>query len=160
MRRIPIIFYLTALIVIIADQLTKIWIRSALRIGETAWEWSIFSIIRIPPNTGAAFGMFRNYQYVLAAFSAISAAAIMIGAVYLWRRFPQYYTRTAQYILGLVLGGTVGNLIDRLQPGLGGVTDFITVSIWPSFNIADSSIVVGILIFVYYLFRLNKEGKI
>lgn len=160
MRRIPIIFYATAFLVIIADQLTKIWIRSVLYIGETLWEWGIFSIIRIPPNTGAAFGIFHNYQYVLAAFSAVSAIAIIIGAVYFWRRYPPLYTRTTQLILGLVLGGTLGNLIDRLQPKLGGVTDFITVSIWPSFNIADASIVVGIIVFVYYLLRLMREGKI
>jgi signal peptidase II len=160
MRLRPIIFYATALLVIILDQLTKFWIRSALAIGETLWEWSIFSIVRIPPNTGAAFGIFRNYQYVLAAFSAISATAIIIGAAYIWKRYPPLYTRLTQFILGLVLGGTVGNLIDRLQPKLGGVTDFVTISIWPSFNIADASIVCGILVFVYYLLRLMKEGKI
>jgi signal peptidase II len=160
MRRNPIIFYATAFLVIIADQLTKIWIRSVVEIGETLWEWGIFSVIRIPPNTGAAFGMFRSYPLVLAAFSAVSAVAIVIGAAYLWRRYPQLYNRTTQLMLGLVLGGTLGNLIDRLQPKLGGVTDFITVSIWPSFNIADASIVVGILLFVYYLLRLMREGKI
>jgi signal peptidase II len=160
MKRIPILFYATAIVIVISDQITKFWIRSTLAIGEMLWQWSIFSIIRIPPNTGAAFGLFRNYQYVLAAFSAVSAIAIIIGAAYVWKHYPMLNNRLTQFILGLVLGGTVGNLIDRLQPKLGGVTDFITVSIWPSFNIADASIVVGILVLVYHMFRLMKEGKL
>jgi len=160
MKHNPVIFYTTAFFIVVADQLTKLWIRSSLEIGETLWEWGIFRINRIPPNTGAAFGLFRNFQSVLAVFSAVSAVVIVIAAVYLWRRYPLLYTRMTQLMLGLVLGGTLGNLVDRLQPKLGGVTDFITISIWPSFNIADASIVVGILVFVYYLLRLMRDGKI
>ena len=104
--------------------------------------------------------MFRQYPLVLAAFSLVSAIAIIAGGVYFWRRYPGLNTFFTQFILGLVLGGTVGNLIDRLQPALGGVTDFISISIWPSFNIADSSIVVGILLFTYYLLRLIQQNKI
>jgi signal peptidase II len=140
MKHNPVIFYTTAFFIVAVDQLTKLWIRSTLDIGETLWEWGIFHIIRITPNTGAAFGLFRNYQSVLAVFSAVSAVVIVIAAVYLWRRYPPLYTRMTQLVLGLLLGGTLGNLIDRLQPKLGGVTDFITISIWPSFNVADASI--------------------
>ena len=59
--------------------------------------------------------------------------------------------------LGLVLGGTVGNLVDRLR--LGYVTDFIDVGIWPAFNIADSAIVVGVIILAYSLCSLARAGK-
>jgi len=159
MKRSPILFYATAFVIMVADQLTKNWIRSNLAIGETLWEWGIIRIIRIPPNTGAAFGMFRRYPEALAAFSVVSSIAIVFCAVYFWRRYPRLNTRLTQLMLGLVLGGTLGNLIDRLQPKLGGVTDFISVSLWPSFNIADSAIVVGILVFIYYLLRLMHEGK-
>jgi signal peptidase II len=160
MKYNPLIFFATAFCTIILDQLTKSWIRSSLEIGETLWQWGIFHITRIPPNTGAAFGLFRNFQPVLAVFSAISTVVIIIAALYLWRRYPPLYTRLNQFMLGLVLGGTVGNMVDRFQPALGGVTDFISVSIWPSFNVADASIVVGILFFIYYLLRLMHEGKI
>ena len=60
-------------------------------------------------------------------------------------------------MLGLVLGGTVGNLVDRLR--LGYVTDFIDVGIWPMFNISDSAIVVGVIIFAYSLLPLARGGK-
>ena len=59
--------------------------------------------------------------------------------------------------LGLVLGGTVGNLIDRLRSGY--VTDFIDFGFWPAFNIADSSIVIGVTILAYSLLSLAKAGK-
>jgi signal peptidase II len=160
MRKNPFVFYLTAFTVIVLDQLTKLWIRTHLEIGEALWDWGIVRIIRIPPNTGAAFGIFRNYMWVLAIFSFVSAVAIIFGGAYFWRRYPTLNTFFTQFILGLVLGGTVGNMIDRMQPALGGVTDFISISIWPSFNIADSSIVVGILLFTYYLLRLIQQNKI
>ncbi len=160
MKSNPFIFYLTAFTVLIADQVTKAWIRSSLAIGETLFEWGFVSIVRIPPNTGAAFGIFRTYPLALAAFSTVSAIAIVVCAAYLWRRYPRMNTRLTQLMLGLVLGGTLGNLVDRLQPKLGGVTDFISIGPWPSFNIADSAIVVGIIFFVYYLLRLMQEGKI
>ena len=66
-------------------------------------------------------------------------------------------TGLSRLALGLVLGGTVGNLIDRLCFGY--VTDFIDVGIWPAFNVADSAITVGVLIFVYSLFPLFKAGE-
>lgn len=160
MKNNPLVFYSTAFSILLVDQLTKAWIRSNLAIGETLAEWGFIRIIRIPPNTGAAFGMFRQYPLALAAFSTVSAIAIIICAAYLWRRYPRMNTNLTQLMLGLVLGGTLGNLVDRLQPRLGGVTDFISIGPWPSFNVADSAIVVGILVFVYYLLHLMQEGKI
>ena len=59
--------------------------------------------------------------------------------------------------LGLVLGGTIGNLIDRLRFGY--VTDFISISIWPAFNLADSAVVAGAIMFAYSLLFLSREGK-
>jgi signal peptidase II len=57
----------------------------------------------------------------------------------------------------LILGGTMGNLIDRLR--FDGVTDFISIGIWPAFNLADSAIVVGVILFAYSLLRLARTGK-
>jgi signal peptidase II len=160
MNKNSYLFPTTCFSIIILDQVTKQWIRSNLAIGESLWEWGIFRIIRIPPNTGAAFGLFRNFQPFLAVFSALSSIAILGAALYLWRRYPSLNTYLIQFMLGLLLGGTIGNMIDRMQPELGGVTDFISVSVWPSFNIADASIVVSLLFFAYYLFRLARENKI
>jgi signal peptidase II len=155
-----LIFYLTALLILIADQLTKVWIRTHLRIGEYLFKAGFVRIIRIPPNTGAAFGLFRGYQYVLAAISAVSAIAIIVCAIFFSRRFLWLNTRLSRFAMGLVLGGTVGNLIDRLQPELGGVTDFISIGVWPSFNIADSAIVIGVILFSFVLLRLLRDDKL
>ncbi|MEE8194758.1 MAG: signal peptidase II, partial [Dehalococcoidales bacterium] len=59
--------------------------------------------------------------------------------------------------LGLILGGTVGNLIDRLSSGY--VTDFIDVGIWPAFNAADSAVVVGAILLAYSLIQLTKGSE-
>jgi signal peptidase II len=59
----------------------------------------------------------------------------------------------------LILGGTVGNLIDRLNPNLDGVTDFISIGIWPVFNIADSAVTVGAILFAYSLLRSVQAEK-
>ena len=62
--------------------------------------------------------------------------------------------------LGLILGGTIGNLIERLQYLLGqsgGVTDFIHIGWWPPFNLADSAVVVGVILFIYTLFPLAQK---
>ncbi len=63
----------------------------------------------------------------------------------------------SELALGLVFGGTIGNLIDRLR--YGHVTDFISVSVWPTFNIADASLTVGILLFVYLFLTSAKTEK-
>jgi signal peptidase II len=60
-------------------------------------------------------------------------------------------------VLGLVLGGTIGNLIDRLHFGY--VTDFIDFSFWPTFNIADSAVTIGAVIFAYRLIRLAQTAR-
>jgi signal peptidase II len=60
-------------------------------------------------------------------------------------------TTPGKLSMGLILGGTVGNLIDRLR--VGHVTDFIDIGIWPSFNVADSSVVVGVLLLAFLLIK-------
>ncbi|GAF88347.1 unnamed protein product, partial [marine sediment metagenome] len=75
----------------------------------------------------------------------------------LYHRFPFLDNILGKSALGLVLGGTVGNLIDRLRFGY--VTDFIDFGFWPAFNIADSAIVIGVIIFAYSLLPLARAGK-
>ncbi len=154
------IFYLIASLVLIADQLTKIWIRTHLMVGESLFEFGFFHIIRIPPNTGAAFGLFKGYPHILAAISIVSVVFLLVCASFICRRIPWLNTRLSRFIMGLVLGGTLGNLVDRLQPGLGGVTDFISIGIWPAFNVADSAIVVGVILFALVLLRLIRDDKL
>jgi len=152
-------FFLPALLVVAADQLSKIWIRSNLLVGESLFELGFFRIIRVPPNTGAAFGLFQDQSFALTIVGLVGVAALLAYALFFYRHFPLLNNRLSHSALGLILGGTLGNLIDRLNPNLGGVTDFISIGIWPTFNIADSAVVVGTIIFAYGLLSLVRARK-
>ena len=150
-------FFLTALLVLVADQLSKIWIRSNLDIGQSLFEVGFFQIIRFPPNTGAAFGLFQGHSFALTIVAIVGIALLLFYALFIYRRYPFLDNRLGRSALGLILGGTIGNLIDRLR--FGGVTDFISIGIWPAFNLADSAIVVGVILFAYSLRPLARAGK-
>jgi len=81
-------------------------------------------------------------------------ALLLTYALYLYRYFPFLNNSRGWVALGLIFGGTTGNLIDRLNPALSGVTDFINIGFWPTFNIADSATTIGTIIFAYSLLRL------
>ena len=150
------VFFLTALLVVVADQLSKMWIRSNLVVGQSLLEVGFFRISRIH-NTGAAFGLFRDQSFTLTIVALVGIVVLLLYALLIYRRFPILDNRLGKSVLGLVLGGTVGNLIDRLRFGY--VTDFIDVGIWPAFNIADSAIVVGVIILAYSLLPLARAEK-
>lgn len=138
-----------------ADQLTKLWIRSALDVGETLWEAGIFSIVRTS-NTGAAFGIFQGQALALAIVAGVAAALVLFYVLWLHRRYPLFSGRLSWVALSLILAGIIGNLIERvcnlIDPArFVGVTDFISVGWWPAFNIADSSLVVGTLLLILSL---------
>ncbi|MFC2017547.1 signal peptidase II [Chloroflexota bacterium] len=151
-----VVFSLAALLVVAADQLSKIWIRSNLLVGQSLPETGFFQLTRIH-NTGAAFGLFRDQSFVLAIVALVAVVVVLLYAFLIYRRFPILDSRLGKLALGLVLGGTVGNLIDRLRFGY--VTDFIDVGVWPAFNIADSSIVVGVIMLAYSLIQLSRAEK-
>lgn len=151
-------FFLTASLLLTADQLSKIWIRSNLAIGQTLFELGIFQIIRIPPNTGAAFGLFKGQSFII-IISFICAVGILLYILFIYHRFPLPNDRLGKTTLGLIFGGAVGNLIERLNPSLGGVTDFINIGIWPAFNIADSAVVIGSIILAYIILRMAATEK-
>ena len=151
-----VIFPLTALLVVVADQLIKLWIRSNLATGESLFEVGFFRLTRVH-NTGAAFGLFQGQSFLLTIIALVGVAALLLYAFFFHHKFPFLDNRLGKLALGLVLGGTVGNLIDRIY--LGYVTDFIDFNFWPAFNIADSAIVVGIIILAYSLLSLATARK-
>ena len=145
------ILFATIAAVFATDQLTKFAIKGTLRLGES---WPAEGLIRLThgANTGTAFGLLSNQTLFL-----IFASIIAIGfLVYFYRAYalPRPILRLA---IGLQLGGAFGNLFDRVA--FGAVTDFIDVGWWPIFNIADSSICVGMatLVIVLLLFDSRKE---
>ena len=150
------VFSLTALLVVAADQLTKIWIRSNLAVGQLIPERGFFQITHIH-NTGAAFGLFPGQSFLLSIVASAGIVLLLVYALFIRRRFPFLDKMPCWIALGLILGGTIGNLIDRLRFGY--VDDFISVGIWPTFNIADSGVTVGALMVAYFLLRLMRAEE-
>ena len=135
--------------VVILDQLTKALVRAWLGEGET-WPEG-FELIRIShvENSGAAFGILQDGGPFLIVSSILGAVIVLI-----FLRAAPPGDRLYEAALALVLGGAVGNLIDRLFRGT--VTDFIDPTHYPSFNVADSSIVVGV--FALAVLSLVRPG--
>ncbi|MFC2025439.1 signal peptidase II [Chloroflexota bacterium] len=149
-------FFLTASLVVAADQLTKIWIRSNLAVGGSLFEIGLFRLTHIH-NTGAAFGLFQSYSFILTIVAIVGIAVVLLFGLFFLHQFSFLDNRLIRLTLGLILGGTVGNLIDRIS--LGYVTDFIDFTVWPAFNIADSAIVVGVILFAYSLLFLTRTQR-
>ncbi len=133
------LFWGAALIVIALDQGTKAVIRSSLERGES-WPGADWLLrIRYVTNTGAAFGILQDQTFFL-----IGMAFIGLAAIYLYYRYPPFEHGVVPIAIGMMLGGAAGNLIDRIR--VGRVTDFIDFRFWPAFNVADSSISIGIVV--------------
>ena len=150
------VFFMTALLVVAADQLSKLWIRSSLAIGESLLEVGFFRLTHVH-NTGAVFGLFQGQSFLLTIIALVGVTALLLYAFLFHHKFPFLDNRLGKLALGLVLGGTVGNLVDRIY--LGYVTDFIDFNFWAAFNIADSAIVVGIIMLACSLFCLARARK-
>ncbi len=142
-----VVFVLTAAVIITADQLTKNWIRTYT--GEfPIFKAGIFRIIDVH-NTGSSFGLFQDHNFIL-TIVAITGIVLVLGfAVLITFRYPLLDTWFSKFTLGLILGGTAGNLIDRLSRGY--VTDFIDIGPWPTFNVADSSMICGVILLALFI---------
>ncbi len=130
----------TAVVALVADQVTKYLVRENMAIGES-WPSEGFFRLTHGTNTGSAFGLFQDYTVILTI-----ASVFAIGFIIYFYRSHSDRTWITKFTVGLLLGGAVGNLIDRLIAGR--VTDFIDVGPWPIFNLADSSITVGITLLI------------
>jgi signal peptidase II len=127
--------------VLVADQLTKLWIRSYPE-GHIIFQAGIFKILRpFTQNTGGAFGLFQGTSLILAVVGIVVIVLALGYVLWGYRRYPIGGNRLSLVALGFILGGIIGNLIDRLR--FGGVTDFISIGWWPDFNLADSALVLG-----------------
>ncbi len=149
-------FFLTALAVVSADQLSKLWVKSNLAVGESLPETGFFRLTHVH-NTGAAFSLFQDQSFLLTVIAIIGVVFLLFLVLFMYRRLQFLNTISGKISLGLILGGTVGNLIDRLSSGY--VTDFIDVGIWPAFNAADSAVVVGAILLAYSLIQLTKGSE-
>jgi signal peptidase II len=140
---------LIVIAVVIADQITKSLI-AAYPVGEVISELGFIRIVHIY-NTGSAFSMFQGWVFALRAVACVGVAALVVFAVWCFRKYPQFINKWNTVTYALILGGAIGNMIDRLRFGY--VTDFVDVGFWPVFNVADSALSVGEVMIVIALLR-------
>jgi signal peptidase II len=143
----PMRFVIGVLLVIIADQASKIWISSNLELGESIPIINKIFHFTYIQNPGSAFGLLR---FSNATFIVIGLLIILLGIIFLSK--IARHSRLVFFSFILILGGSLGNLIDRLR--IGSVIDFLDFRIWPIFNVADSAINIGFfLLIIHFLFQ-------
>lgn len=148
-------YLLISVLVVALDQLTKWLVHQVMELHETrALVEGLLSLTYVR-NRGAAFGILSDAElpYQSALFSGVSLLALAAIGVYAWR-LPAS-NRLARAALALIMGGALGNLMDRAR--LGYVIDFVDVfwgpHHWPAFNVADSAISVGVALLLLDIVR-------
>ena len=151
-----VVLLLTAVGLLIADQVTKALVVADLAVGQRVS--LIGDVVQVwhAQNRGAAFSLFQGGTIVFLVVSVLS-----VGLVAYFQRALRDRSPWLHLVLGMVLGGTLGNLVDRLRQGY--VTDWLSIGVgetrWPTFNIADASVVIGIGILVLYLVLTNPDRR-
>jgi signal peptidase II len=147
--------FLVAFIVILLDQASKRFIEASIPYN-TSWmpvEWlaPFFQITHIG-NTGIAFGLFSGGGMIFALVAVVVTGAI----IYMAYTLPPGH-KLMRVILGVILGGAIGNLIDRLRQSY--VTDFLDFGPWPVFNFADMAVVFGAIALAFLMFKEERQLK-
>lgn len=155
------IYLVISALVVVLDQFTKMLVDRYMSLHES---WLVVDgLLRLTyvQNRGAAFGILSDadlpYQSLL--FAVVSLAALGAIAAYAWRLPAR--SRLPQTALALIMGGALGNLLDRGR--LGYVIDFVDaywgVHHWPAFNVADSAISIGVVLLVIDILRQPQTGQ-
>ena len=140
-----------AVAALLADQLTKHVVASRLAIDEDVRVVGPLSIHHVQ-NSGIAFGLFSSATPIVIVLTGLAVAWMLAFFARSGARHP-----LLPVSLGLVIGGSLSNLIDRVR--LGHVTDFLDLRFWPAFNLADSFIVVGVAILLATLVAADREPR-
>jgi signal peptidase II len=153
-RRLTARLYAVAAGAYAADRLTKVWAVHALADRPPVKIIPRVLDLRYTTNSGGAFGLGQSASWLFAGATILISAAIVVASLRPLRPL-------ASIALGLVLGGALGNLTDRVLRGdgvlSGRVVDFIDIHVWPVFNVADSAIVIGALLLIVASFG-HQEG--
>jgi len=142
-------FLLSALVIVVLDQITKELVRANMYPGQSIPPDSWVRLTYVT-NTGGAFGILQGQSLFILITTVIGVVAILLYYI-----FPPVNSWLLTTALGLQFGGALGNLIDRIR--LGHVTDFIDFRVWPVFNLADSAIVVGVATLTIFVFFIDRE---
>jgi signal peptidase II len=146
----------TGAAIIAIDQVTKALVVSHLSEGESRRVIGGVLAWTLQRNPGSAFGLFQRFPVVFTILATVIALVILVGAA-------RVRDRLVAFALGLVLGGAIGNLVDRIvrPPGVfrGRVIDFIDFHVWPVFNVADSAVVIGAILLLIASYRGERRAR-
>ena len=150
------IVFVIGLVVLVLDQLSKFWVRESLYYGQSIPLIDGFFNLVYVRNPGAAWGMFGNHTPVL-----IILAFVIMVLVIVFRKQMFGAIKCRNVVLGLLIGGILGNLIDRIR--FSWVTDFLDFHIgphhFPSFNVADSSICIAMGLYLVMSWLHERAEK-
>ncbi|MFH0812656.1 MAG: signal peptidase II [Pseudomonadota bacterium] len=153
MRTKVLILLIIIPLVLFLDQITKLWIEHHLTHVQSIQVVQNFFHITCIRNTGGAFGIFSGIEipYFQKFFIVVTLITIVLIGVLYWKLQTNQYGPASA--IALIIGGAIGNLIDRIR--LGGVIDFIDLHVysyhWPAFNVADSAITIGSFLLGAYI---------
>jgi len=148
-----ILYWSIVLVIYFLDQLSKVFVGQLLSSGSSISIINNVFHLTLVHNKGAAFGMMQRHPYIFIVIAVISIAVI----VYFLIKKKQFLSSGEKIALCFILGGTIGNLTDRLRVGY--VIDFIDLRVWPVFNVADSFITVGAVLLGWALL-MNRNKTI
>ena len=147
-----LVLFVIAAAAIVADQVTKQVVGRTLGLGESVDIVGPFTIHHVQ-NSGIAFGLFASRTMLVIAVTGAAVGLMLWFFAHSAKRHP-----VLPVALGLVLGGSLSNLVDRVR--LGYVTDFLDLRAWPAFNLADTFIVVGVSILFGALVLADRSHRI
>ena len=156
-----LIFAITVFTVILLDQLSKAYINSAMRLHESWVVIEGFMNLTHVRNPGAAFGFLAQTSPLFRSLFFVLISLLAIGLIFHYLVKTRAHQPWLFFALSLVLGGAIGNLIDRLR--FGEVIDFIDIYWaryhWPAFNVADSAISLGAVILILEILRHRNKNR-
>jgi len=153
-------FYIIALTITLLDQISKFYVQGTLRLGQVVPVIPSFFNLTYVLNPGAAFGFLSGAPAAIRhpLFTAISIVAVLFIIYYRARHRQMRLLPSVG--LACILGGAVGNLIDRLRLGM--VVDFLDFYYgayhWPAFNVADSTITIGVALMIFEILTEREKG--
>lgn len=146
------LLYWVALSLLLADQLVKQIIIQRLVIGESVPVIKSIFHITFVQNTGIAFGLLQDNPGIL---TALITVCVLLLAFFSYKILSRPLIEKIAY--GLILGGALGNLVDRFR--FGWVVDFLDFRIWPVFNLADSGITIGVILFAWRIIFIHERAE-
>src|SRR3989338_1300869 len=146
MNKKNIIILSTALILVLLDQLAKFLVRQNFQLSQSIPVIKNILHLTYITNTGSAFGLFKGFNLFFILFSTI----VIFVVLHNLKKIKEN-EKLLQFAIGLLFGGTIGNLIDRIA--YGAVIDFIDFRIWPVFNVADSAVTISVILLVVLLWK-------